>query len=85
MYRAGNQFLPGSGFPVNEDGGIRRRHGFDLVEYAAYCLTLEDDLPKILFAADFIFQIQLLLSEFILEVGHFATAFSTAIATWRAI
>ena len=72
MYRAGDQFLPGSGFPVDEDGGICGRHCFDPLQNVAHLLTLEDDLPKFQLAADLIFQIQLLLGESILERVHFA-------------
>ena len=57
MYRAGDEFLSGPGLPVNEHRRIRGGHRFDLVQDAAYRLTLEDDLPEIQLGADLIFEI----------------------------
>src|SRR5580700_922118 len=72
MDRARDQFFPGPGFPIDKDRGIGGRYDFDLLEDEPQCLALTDDLFKLQLTADFVFEVQLLLGEFVLEVGNFA-------------
>ena len=72
MHGARDQFLAGAGFAVDQHGGIGGRHGLHLLQHAAQRLALADDLFELQLAADFVFEIQLLLRELVLQVGDFA-------------
>ena len=70
--RARDQFLAGAGFAVDQHRGIGGRDGLHLLQHAAQRLALADDLFELQLAADFVFEVQLLLRELVLQVGNFA-------------
>src|SRR5258708_17598210 len=56
-----NQFFSRAGLSVNQHCRIRRRYGSHSFEYSAQRSTISNDLGKIHFRADFIFQIEFFL------------------------
>jgi len=82
MNGAGDQFFP---VPSRHKSGpsSRRRYRFYMFEDFAQRGTVSNDLSKIHFRADFIFQIQLLFGSWSLSsrICPNASAFSTAMAT----
>jgi len=69
MNRARDQFLACAGLPVNQHRGTGRSNGLDLVEDGAKGFATADDLFEALLGADFVFEIQLLLRELVLELS----------------
>src|SRR5215472_10096713 len=72
MNRPCHQFLARTGLPVNQHRGTGRSHGFDLVKDGAKGFTTADNLFEALLGSDFVFEIQLLLGELVLQVGDLA-------------
>src|SRR5215470_7978898 len=70
--RARDQLLPGASLSVNQNGGIGGRDRLDLLQDPAQRLAPADDLLEFQLASDFVFEIQLLLSQLILQVRDFA-------------
>ena len=64
---AGDELLAGAGLPADEDGGVGRRDGFDLLEDLAQGGACRDDLLEVVLGADLVFQVDLLLGELVLE------------------
>src|ERR1700674_5702999 len=54
--RTSDEFLARARFTKNEDGGIGGGDGFDLIQDAAERGALPDDLPEVVFGADFFLQ-----------------------------
>src|SRR5262249_36979602 len=68
---AGNQFLAGSGFAVDENGGIRRGYGLDLGQDASQRRALADDLLEIALITNFthlVLDIDTLLGELLFKL-----------------
>ena len=63
----GDQFLARARLPVNQYRRPRRSYCFDLAEDTPQHRAVADDLLEIHFAAEFIFEIELFLSQFVLE------------------
>src|SRR6516225_2468588 len=72
MNRTRDQFLACSGLPVNQHRGTGRGNGLDLVEDGTKGFAMADDLFEAVLGSDFVFKIQLLLRELVLEVGDLA-------------
>src|SRR6267378_4310863 len=70
MNGAGDQFLSRPCLAINQDRGARRRYSFHMFEDFAQRGTVSNDLSKIHFCADFIFQIQLLFGELVFELSN---------------
>src|SRR5712692_2206077 len=68
--RARDQFLASAGLAVNQHRGTGRGDRLDLAEDSAKGFATADDLFEALLGPDFIFEIQLLLRELVLEVGN---------------
>jgi hypothetical protein len=66
---ARNEFFARSRLPANQHRATRTGDSFDLAEDRVERLATADDLFEPVLAPDFVFQIQLLLRELILEVG----------------
>src|SRR5882762_4591955 len=73
MYGAGNQFLSRPRLSINQHCRVRRRYRFYMFEDFAQRGTVSNDLSKIHFRADFIFQIQLLFGELVFELSNLTT------------
>src|ERR1700691_45966 len=67
MDSPGYQLLARAGLPMNQYRGPRRGYCLDLAQDTPQHRAVADDLLKIHFAADFIFEIELFLGEFVLE------------------
>src|SRR5882724_819983 len=67
MNGAGDQFLSRPRLAINQDRRVRRRYRFYMFEDFAQRGTVSNDLSKIHFRADFIFQIQLLFGELVFK------------------
>ena len=59
MKGAGDQFLAGAGFALDQDGGIGGRGGLDLLQHVAQRGAGADDFAKAVLAADFFFEVHL--------------------------
>src|SRR6266853_1586799 len=70
MNGAGDQFLARACLSINQDRRVRRRYSFHMFEDFAQRGTVSNDLSKIHFCADFIFQIQLLFGELVFELSN---------------
>ena len=70
MNGAGDQFLSRPRLAINQDRRVRRRYRFYMFEDSAQRGTVSNDLSKIHFRADFIFQIQLLFGELIFKLSN---------------
>src|SRR6267154_864322 len=70
MNGAGDQFLSRPRLAINQDRRVRRRYRFYMFEDFAQRGTVSNDLSKIHFRADFIFQIQLLFGELVFELSN---------------
>src|SRR5579863_1961343 len=71
MDGARNQFLSGAGLPQKQNRRVARSHGFHQVQNMAESRTLPHNSFEVHLAADFVFQIQFFLREFVLELGDF--------------
>src|ERR1700722_17545113 len=71
MDRARDQFLSGAGLPEKQHRRIAGSHGFHQIQNMAECRTLPHDSFKVHLAADFVFQIQFFLGEFVFEISDF--------------
>src|SRR5439155_18708292 len=69
---ARNEFLARAGLAVDEDGRIGWRHSLHLVQHAAECSASPHNVLKVHLTANFIFQIEFFLREWILERGDLA-------------
>src|SRR5229473_4960624 len=67
-----DQFLSRACLPVNQHRRIRRRNGSHVFEDFAQRSAISDDLGKIHFRADFIFQIQLFFGELLFKLPNLA-------------
>src|SRR5467141_4191415 len=65
-----NQLLSRACLAINQHRRIRRCHSFYIFEGSAQRGTISNDLGKIHFRADFIFQIQLLFGELVFELSN---------------
>ena len=63
VYRAGNQFLPGAGFPMKQDGRICGRDDCDLFQHFLQRGASADNAFEAVLRADFWFDMKPLLSE----------------------
>jgi hypothetical protein len=63
----GYEFFAGTGLSIDEYRRPRRGYRFDLAENLPQHRAVADNLLKIHFAADFIFEIELFLGEFVLK------------------
>src|SRR6266436_3441369 len=70
MNGAGDQFLSRPRLAINQDRGVRWRYSLHMFEDFAQRGTVSNDLSKIHFCADFIFQIQLLFGELVFELPN---------------
>ncbi len=57
----GDEFLPGAGFPLNQDRRIGRRHNLHLLQHLLKRITVPDDVLKPMLEPEFLFQIQFFL------------------------
>src|SRR5579883_1573643 len=64
---AGDDFLTGAGFALNQDRGPRRRSQFDLGESAAEDGAFADDFLEVEFGANLLFEVELFDGEFVFE------------------
>ncbi len=67
-----NQFFSRARFPINENRRIRRCYGSHFFEDSAQRCASSDDLGKIHFRADFIFQIEFFLRELLFQFPNLA-------------
>src|SRR6202041_1024663 len=67
-----NQFFSRARLAINQHCRIRRRYGPHSFENSAQRSTISDDLRKIHFRADFVFQIELFLRELLFEFPNLA-------------
>ncbi len=72
MNGARHEFLARSGFTQQEHGRIAGSHGFHLTQDRPDRRAVADDVGKIHLAANLGFQIQLLLRQFVLQIGDLA-------------
>src|SRR6266481_638650 len=70
MNGASDQFLSRPRLAINQDRRVRRRYRFYMFEDSAQRGTVSNNLSKIHFRADFIFQIQLLFGELIFKLSN---------------
>src|SRR6266496_2350434 len=69
MNRARDEFLPSARFPADQHSGICGCHRFHLLQHFAQGGTLPDNLCEVHLRADFFFQVELFLGEFVLQLG----------------
>src|SRR5436853_3813741 len=67
-----NQLFSGTRFTINQHGGICRRHSLNLPQDTTEYGALADDLFKVSFGTDLVFEIKLFLSEVVLELSDLA-------------
>src|SRR5260370_18539234 len=67
-----NQFLSRARLSINQHGRVRRRYDSHSFEDSAQRSTISDDLDKIHFRADFIFQIEFFLRELLFQFPNLA-------------
>src|SRR3984957_9554565 len=67
-----DEFLSRACLSVNQDRRVRWRYLFHMFEDSAQRGTISNDLGKIHFCADFIFQIQLLFGELVFQLSNLA-------------
>src|SRR6266478_5029403 len=67
-----NQFFSRARLSINQHCRIRRRYGSHSFEYSAQRSTISNDLGKIHFRADFIFQIEFFLRELLFQSPNLA-------------
>src|ERR1700722_6628773 len=70
MNAARDKFFSRACFSVNQDRRVRWRYSFHLFEDSAQRNAISDDLGKIHFRTDFIFQIQLLFGELVFQLSN---------------
>ena len=70
--RAGDHFLARARFALNEHSRVGRGDGFHLLQDSHQGFTLPNNLLKIVLGADFVFEIELFLREFGLQLGNLA-------------
>ena len=68
MDRARDELLAGAGLALNQHRGVGRRDGLHLLEDALQRCALPDDLLEVVFGADFVFEVELLLVQLILQL-----------------
>ena len=66
---ARQQLLAGSGFALDEHGGVGGRHGLNLAQHVAQAGAFAHDVFKAVLEVDFIFEILLFLGEAIAQFG----------------
>src|SRR6202795_482333 len=64
------QLLSGACLAINQDRRVRRRYSFHMFEDSAQRRTISDDLSKIHFRTDLIFQIQLFFGQLVFELSN---------------
>jgi hypothetical protein len=69
---AGQQFLSGPRFTLDEDGGSGWGHGLNLLEDVAQAGAFADDILKSVLEVDFFFEVQFFLGEAVTQVGNLA-------------
>src|SRR3984893_2261145 len=69
MNAARDQFLSRACLSINQHRRIRRRYGFHSLKDLAEGRAVSNDLGKIHFCADFIFQVQLLFGELVFQLS----------------
>src|SRR5580700_5134684 len=67
MNCTGNQFLSGTRFSINENRRTGWRYRFDLTQYLTQRCAISNDLFEVHLTAQFIFEVELLLCELVLE------------------
>src|SRR5689334_17016205 len=72
MNGTGNQFFSRARLSIDEHCRIRRRYGSHSFENSAQRSTVSDDLRKIHFRADFVFQIEFFLRELLFQFPNLA-------------
>src|SRR5688572_926896 len=72
VYGASNQFLPGACFATDQNSGIGWCDPFNLTENLTQRRTFADDLLKVSFRANLVFEVQLLFREFVLKLFDLA-------------
>ena len=71
MDRARDQLLARSGFPLNQHRRIGGRGGFDLLQYAPQRGAVADDFIEPVFAANFLFEINLFVFDALAQLADF--------------
>ena len=71
MNGAGNRFLPSSGFAQNQHRGLARGHSLRLRQNTFQGSAFTNDLLKIEFRTDLVFQVKLFLCELVLQSCDF--------------
>ena len=71
MHCAGDEFLAGAGFAVNEHGGTCRGDGLDLFEDAAERAAFPDNFSEVVLGASLFLKIGLLLRKLVLQCRDF--------------
>src|SRR5260370_7280057 len=69
-----NQFFSRARLSINQHCRIRRRYGSHSFENFAQRSTISDDLRKIHFRADFVFQIEFFLRELLFQFPNLAVS-----------
>src|SRR5215467_7027151 len=72
MNSARNQFLACAGLSIDQHCGLSRSNSLDLMEDVAKDFAAAYDLFETLLGSDFVFEIQLLLRELVLQIGDLA-------------
>ena len=67
MHGTRDQLLSGAGLTINKDRGTGRRHDLDLLEDVTQDAGVPDDVVELHLGADFIFQVDFLSRELLLE------------------
>src|SRR5580698_1920692 len=71
MDRPRDQFLSRAGLPEKQNRRVAGSHGLHEVQNMAESRTLPHNSFEVHLAANFVFQIQFFLREFVLEIGDF--------------
>ena len=66
---ARDEFLAGARLALDQHGGIGGGHGLHLAEDALERRAFADDLLEVVLGADFLFEVELLLRQLVLELG----------------
>src|SRR5688572_2795419 len=64
---ASDQFLAGSGFPENQNGGVGCSDVFDLLQDSPQRLALADDLIEVELGSNLVFEVELFLGQLVLQ------------------
>jgi len=68
---AGDKFLSGACLAEQQHGGVYRGDGLHKLQHQPECRAVADDLIEVQLAADLVFEVELLLREFVSEVAMF--------------